>query len=225
MARFKRAYPGRLYIRQGPSPAAPTSGPVFEQATQAVRAPAVPVGARRGGLIYGSTAPGGDASSGTGRVLWSPGAPVQNPVPSGTMEQQAPHLAPIVRRRAWVGGSTGPYGGIAAPAPQTRAAGFPAGHAGLPRRESPSGDSMPASSTGPRRPPVTCPPGWPDGVAVIATLAPHVRYHQAGVKGPAQASAVTPGETVTLVVYNNRVIAIRIAAQGAAPAATATSAQ
>ncbi len=64
-----------------------------------------------------------------------------------------------------------------------------------------------------------------DGVAVIATLAPHVRYHQAGVKGPAQASAVTPGETVTLVVYNNRVIAIRIAAQGAAPAATATSAQ
>lgn len=59
-----------------------------------------------------------------------------------------------------------------------------------------------------------------DGVAVTATLAPHVRYRQAGAQDPAQASAVTPGETVTLVVYDNRVIAIRIATQSATPTAT-----
>jgi hypothetical protein len=64
-----------------------------------------------------------------------------------------------------------------------------------------------------------------DGVAVTATLAPNVRYRRAGVKGSAQASAVTPGEMVTLVVYNNQVIAVRIApAQGAEPATTAASA-
>jgi len=60
-----------------------------------------------------------------------------------------------------------------------------------------------------------------DGVTVTTTLAPHVRYHRAGVKGPAPASAVTPGETVTLVVYNGQVIAVRIApAQSATPAAS-----
>ncbi len=64
-----------------------------------------------------------------------------------------------------------------------------------------------------------------DGVTITMTLAPHVHYHQAGVKGPAQASAVTPGEHVTLVIHGGKVIAVRIAAQGATPAATATSAQ
>jgi hypothetical protein len=58
-----------------------------------------------------------------------------------------------------------------------------------------------------------------DGVAVTAPLAPNVRYHRAGVQGPAPASAVTPGETVMLLVYNGQVIAIRIA-----PAQSATSA-
>jgi hypothetical protein len=59
-----------------------------------------------------------------------------------------------------------------------------------------------------------------DGVAFTAPLASTVRYHQAGVKGPAPASAVSPGETVTLLVYRGQVIAIRIApAQSATPAA------
>ncbi|HEU0028122.1 MAG TPA: hypothetical protein VFQ25_13495 [Ktedonobacterales bacterium] len=60
-----------------------------------------------------------------------------------------------------------------------------------------------------------------DGVAVTAPLASTARYHQAGVKGPASASAVTPGETVTLLVYNGQVVAIRIApAQNATPPAS-----
>lgn len=52
-----------------------------------------------------------------------------------------------------------------------------------------------------------------DGVAYTATLAAHVRYHQAGVKGPAAASAVTPGKTVSLLIANGQVVAIRIAAR------------
>ena len=64
-----------------------------------------------------------------------------------------------------------------------------------------------------------------DGVTVTTPLASTVRYHQAGVKGPASASAVTPGETVTLLVSNGQVIAVRIAAQSAKPTPAAASAQ
>ena len=71
------------------SPGAPVRNPaavmVFVQ-HQAVRAK-VPqqLGA---GLTYGSTAPGGDASYGSGRVLWSPGAPVNNPAPGPVFRQR-----------------------------------------------------------------------------------------------------------------------------------------
>lgn len=58
-----------------------------------------------------------------------------------------------------------------------------------------------------------------DGVAVTLALTAKTRYHQAGVEGPAPASAVKPGETVLLRAVNNSVAGVRIAAT-----ATATSA-
>ena len=69
MARFKRAYPGRPYINQGPSPVTP----------HAI-----------------------------------------------TIQSAAPHFSVRHRfTRAWVGGSSGPYGGVAAPFPQVAAAQVP----------------------------------------------------------------------------------------------------
>lgn len=50
-----------------------------------------------------------------------------------------------------------------------------------------------------------------DGVTFTGTLATKVRYHQAGTQGPAQASAVTTGATVTLLVSNNQVREVEIA--------------
>jgi hypothetical protein len=49
-----------------------------------------------------------------------------------------------------------------------------------------------------------------DGVDYSATLTTKTRYHQASVKGPAQASAVKPGEMVLLLVFGGQVIAVRI---------------
>ena len=49
-----------------------------------------------------------------------------------------------------------------------------------------------------------------DGVAMTLTLASKVRYHQAGVRGPAQASAVKSGATVLLLVVNNHVVGVRV---------------
>jgi hypothetical protein len=57
-----------------------------------------------------------------------------------------------------------------------------------------------------------------DGVAVTLPLTAKTRYHQAGVKGPAPASAVKPGETVLLLVVNNSVAGVRIAATGTSAA-------
>lgn len=49
-----------------------------------------------------------------------------------------------------------------------------------------------------------------DGVAMTLTLSPTVRYHQAGQRGPAQASAVKSGANVLLLVVNNQVAGVRV---------------
>lgn len=51
-----------------------------------------------------------------------------------------------------------------------------------------------------------------DGVTMTLTLSAAVRYHQAGTRGPAQASAVKAGQSVVLVVIGGQVMGVRIAA-------------
>jgi hypothetical protein len=86
------AFRGRIASNKGAPVHNPQAGPVFRPARAAIRARILPGPYQLGrpGLIYGSVAKPGssDISYGSGRCLWSPGAPVHNPQPGPVFRQK-----------------------------------------------------------------------------------------------------------------------------------------
>ena len=108
-ARIPQTLKGRIAAHFGAPVRNPGTGPVFVAKPFPCRA-RIPQSQNIAGGVFGSTAPGADVSFGTGRIMWSPGAPVNNPVPPVIPRQRLPVravLPPPHPRAGRIGNSFG----------------------------------------------------------------------------------------------------------------------